>query len=649
MNGQHLFDTLLEPCFVLGEDLMVRYCNETAAVVCGKTVRKVQRSSFRDIFSFSEPLDWMDNLSSVTEPTPYKEVFFKTDEGGEGKIQITCQPLPAEVAGGEERRWIVFVRDVTLEERLQKKYRGELEQKEGYILELQKAQDELEKYSKNLEKMVEERTEKIRQLNTLMKTLFDSLGQGFFIFDREGLCLDFSSKACESVLEGRPNGRHVWDVLKLPPGQVEGFKKWTMTLFAEMLPFEDLAPLGPPTYPHSEGRHIQLEYFPLLGESGTDGVVVVASDVTSLVEARREASLERENARFVLNLVNKRAQVMRFMRESKALVQEMQSLLESPPESWDADHLFRLFHTIKGGAASFNVHGCAAEAHQAESLLATHRRIDRDHADFAASSQRLREAGSAIQREFESFVQETATIVGPTAISEERFIEMAVREVQSLCAKLEHWSKGRPLAEDLRERYLFEPLQSLLEPYDEVLQDVAGKVGKQIAPLRIEGGEIRANTDIYGPLCATFVHAFRNAADHGIETPEQRQAAGKSTQGRVRVRIQRESDRLLFEIEDDGGGISPERIRAKLDAKSIDHRGESDDEVIQHVFDASFSTRDHVTETSGRGVGMDAIKSEAERLGGQCRVLSRPGQGTTFQIDVPWITELPASSTQEAA
>src|SRR5262249_7633189 len=149
-----LFDPLLEPCFVLNRDGKVVYCNETAALVCGMTARKVQRSNFQDLFAFSEPLEWLAALDAVTDPTPYKEVHFKTPEGGEGKVQITAQEI-ANDSG--ERNWIVFVRDVTLEERLQKKYRGELEQKEGYILELQKAKAELENYSKNLEKMVEER------------------------------------------------------------------------------------------------------------------------------------------------------------------------------------------------------------------------------------------------------------------------------------------------------------------------------------------------------------------------------------------------------------------------------------------------------------------------------------------------------------
>lgn len=95
MKSVHsLFDSLLEPCFVLNKDLKVVYCNETAAAVCGLTVRKVQRSTFKDLFTFSEPLEWMTAIESITDASPYKEVHFKTSEGGEGKVQITCQEMP---------------------------------------------------------------------------------------------------------------------------------------------------------------------------------------------------------------------------------------------------------------------------------------------------------------------------------------------------------------------------------------------------------------------------------------------------------------------------------------------------------------------------------------------------------------------------
>ncbi|MBX2986919.1 MAG: PAS domain S-box protein [Bdellovibrionaceae bacterium] len=636
-----LFDSLLEPCFILNKDLKVVYANETAATVCGQTVRRMQRLTFPELMSFSEPLEWMGGIEAVTDATPYKEVHFKTSEGGEGKVQITCQ----EINGGQdERHWVVFVRDVTLEERLQNKYRGELEQKEGYILELQKAQGELEKYSKNLEKMVEERTAEIRQLNRLMSALLDSLNQGFFVFDREGLCLDFSSKACENVLEGRPNKRPVWDVLGLQASQVEGFKKWLLTLFAEMLPFEDLAVLGPAAFPHSEGKHIKLEYFPLKGEGGMEGIVVVASDITSLVEAQREAESERENARLILNLINKKQQITRFVRETRIILNGLQKFLLKDQGEWDTEEIFRALHTIKGGCASYNVLATTKAAHEAENRLSAY-----NDSPTPENAESLRRQTSFMSSTFETFLKETREIFGASAFSDERMIEVPVTDLQKTCSVLSASPAGELMARGLREKFLFEPVKAHFEPYNDVIQKVAENEGKRVHPLVMKNAELRVLPEAYSNLFATFVHAFRNAVDHGIETPARRRELGKSPLGTLTMGFEQEGGMLRLRLRDDGGGIDPARIRARLKDRGVPCDAETDQQVIQHVFDSSFSTRTEISETSGRGVGMDAIKIAAEDLGGRCHVISEVNTGTELIVEVPWITDIPETAKRDAA
>jgi two-component system chemotaxis sensor kinase CheA len=132
--------------------------------------------------------------------------------------------------------------------------------------------------------------------------------------------------------------------------------------------------------------------------------------------------------------------------------------------------------------------------------------------------------------------------------------------------------------------------------------------------------------------------------DHGIELPHVREEQGKAAAGSITVSfdVQRKPDldTLLIRIDDDGSGVNPEKIREKLAKKDIDTTHESDSEVIQHIFDSQFSTRDQVTETSGRGVGMDAIKHAAEELGGRVWVESVYGKGTSLFVEVPYIHDL---------
>ena len=137
-----IFDTLLEPVFVLNAEQKVVYCNETAALLTGVSVRKITRGmKLLELFEFSDSIEALKGLHHVTEPTPYKEVNFKTFHAGSGKVQLTLQPVFDSMG---DKNWIMFVRDVTLEERLQAKYRGELEQKEGVIKALEDAKAQLE-------------------------------------------------------------------------------------------------------------------------------------------------------------------------------------------------------------------------------------------------------------------------------------------------------------------------------------------------------------------------------------------------------------------------------------------------------------------------------------------------------------------------
>jgi len=157
-----IFDTLLEPTFLVNSEKKIVYCNEPAALLVDITVRKLVRSQLAidAVFQFNEPITALQNLAQLSDASSYQEVGFQIESGKTGKVQITLQPF-GDLEG--HTTWLVYFRDVTLEETLQKKYRAELEQKEDVINDLQKARDELKNYSENLEKMVADRTAEIRR------------------------------------------------------------------------------------------------------------------------------------------------------------------------------------------------------------------------------------------------------------------------------------------------------------------------------------------------------------------------------------------------------------------------------------------------------------------------------------------------------
>lgn len=624
-----IFDTLLEPVFILSADKKVIYCNEPAALICEMSVRKISRGQvFDEIIQFAEPLPFLQDLASLQDASPYLELSFKAASGKEGKAQITCQPIEHTTPS-----WILFFRDVTLEETLQKKYRAELEQ--------------VQHYSKNLERMVDERTAEIQKLNQTMSALLDSLHQGFFIFNKAGLCLDVSSKACDTTIEGRPSGQQIWNVLKLAQNEVTGFQKWMTALFAEMLPFEDIVALGPQTFPHSAGRHVQLQYYPLRNnDSALDAVVVVATDITNLIEAQNEAESERAYAKMILQLVKNKRQVASFLREARDLLSLLKKEV-AQREQLNIEDTFRYLHTLKGGAASFSIKAMADVCHTAESLLSSFKWNGIKPQDL----QQLSGLSLEIQEQFNRFQIENKEILGDESKLNERWIEAPVSEFYGF--RDQHLGSLQSQFSAFTEAFVKEPIGLSFERYNEVLQSVAANENKLMAPLQLVGENLRILPEPYESLFSTMIHAFRNAVDHGIESPEIRTAAGKSPEGHVQVTFEKTLEHnksfLKIMIKDDGGGVNPEKIRERLRGKGIETAHESNAQVIQHIFDSQFSTKEQITETSGRGVGMDAIAYSAIALGGKAWVESTLGQGTTLIVLVPDLEHSPMTIKKKAA
>lgn len=624
-----IFDTLLEPIFILNSEGKVIYCNEPASLICDISVRKIVRSTplLNEIILFADEITGLSSLSAIADPTPYQEVHFKTPSGKTGRVQITMQPYT-------EGQWIVFFRDVTLEETLQRKYRAELEKKESVIRDLEDARAKLEDYSKNLEKMVAERTAQLSTLNQQLNALLDSLGQGFFIFGQDGLCFPIYSKACLTTIEKNPSGLAVEQALSLDEKGTASFKKWMTTLFMEMLPFEDLAPLGPNRFKHSRGRDIELTYFPLRKETGEmEGVVVVATDITELVESQRQAEKEKKYAQMILQLVQNKRQVLGFLKEAEALIQDLHFQLKQPDINFELT--FRDLHTLKGGAASFALVDVAEAVHHAEDLLAVWNKDKNPEV-----RKELTELSHTFPFLIEQFVDKNRMLLGQKPGSLE-----VLKEVQLSDLKAHHdrLPSNSPEKKEFFEKFLLESAEHIFGHFNDQVRQIANQEGKIVQPLVVGNTDLKLWPEPYESLFASFIHAFRNSVDHGIESSSDRETVGKPSAGQIGIQVEKIGSNLIFKIWDDGKGIDPEAIRDKLRKKGNEKAAQkSDQEVIQHVFDSEFSTRDTVTATSGRGVGMDAIQACAQELGGKAWVVSELGKGSQVFVEVPWLTELPA-------
>ncbi len=194
---------------------------------------------------------------------------------------------------------------------------------------------------------------------------------------------------------------------------------------------------------------------------------------------------------------------------------------------------------------------------------------------------------------------------------------------------------------DLRESVMkarMQPVSNIFSKIPRIVRDLSHVLGRQVR-LEVDGQDTELDKSLLEAIKDPLTHAVRNALDHGIEPPEVREAAGKDPEGVLRLRAVQEGSHVLIEVSDDGAGIAVERIREKaierglITAERAAHLAER--ELLQLIFLPGFSTAAAVTNVSGRGVGMDVVRTNVEKIGGKVEIDSRPGKGTTLRLRIP--------------
>ncbi len=182
------------------------------------------------------------------------------------------------------------------------------------------------------------------------------------------------------------------------------------------------------------------------------------------------------------------------------------------------------------------------------------------------------------------------------------------------------------------------PVSFVFQRFPRLVRDISRKLGKEVS-LVLEGEDTEADKNIIEALADPLIHIVRNSLDHGIEQPDVRRAAGKPAEGKLMIRASQEAGRVIIDISDDGKGIDPAVIKRKaydkgiIDEEALERL--TDQEAVNLVFAAGFSTVDVVSDLSGRGVGMDVVRSAVERVNGTVTLQSTAGQGTRLRLSLP--------------
>ena len=492
------------------------------------------------------------------------------------------------------------------------------------VRNLQISSDELNEVNQDLER-----------LNLNINAMLDSLREGLLFFDEQGICAPYYSKTCSKIFDVDPTGKHVAELIGLDDKDKADFDLWLSIVYSQnsALNFNDLTDIAPSEFINKNGRHIELVYRPMYITKNTlNGILLIATDITERLKAQEKIRDIQKSAHFITSVAKHRNDFTRYIKEIKIMIDFLRN---APPEEINYVVAMRDLHTFKGLAMTFGLDALADSLHEAEDELKANR-------DTKIISEKRWES---MLKEVDFVTEQCRIVFG------EAFLEMGqVRNIEYqklkdfrdiIREKISDEKLQEELVDKLNDEFIGLPVRVCFKAFVAELYRLAKAQGKAKPNISYEGGDMTIVTEPYQEFMDFLFHLSRNIIDHAIETPEERVRKGKDEAGQIFISVTKttEDDQMYyqFKISDDGRGINPSNIRAQVAAKGLNVEGVSDEDIIYHIFDPEFTTREKTSTVSGRGIGLNAVKQCVDDLGGKIELKSELDKGTTFIFKVPYI------------
>ncbi|MGA2419151.1 MAG: chemotaxis protein CheW [Candidatus Acidiferrum sp.] len=257
----------------------------------------------------------------------------------------------------------------------------------------------------------------------------------------------------------------------------------------------------------------------------------------------------------------------------------------------------------------------------------------------ALAEKKPTEAGEAAIRVDVTLLEKQMNLVSELVLLRNRLLQIAASANERTLNSAVHGLNF--VTSELRKNVMktrMQPVSQLLDKLPRIVRDVSKDLGKKVR-LETAGGNTELDKTLLEAIKDPVTHILRNSLDHGIESPEKRLQCGKPEEGTVRIRAFHEGGNFQLEITDDGGGIDSERVKQKALAKQLITPAQAasmtEGELQNLIFHAGLSTAEKVSKVSGRGVGMDVVKTNVERIGGKTKLESMKGRGTSVRLEIP--------------
>ncbi len=501
---------------------------------------------------------------------------------------------------------------------------------------------------RRFELLAEREAERLRAANraltatqSAMRNLLDHADQGFLTIGRDLAVEEQCSAACARMLETDPRGKPI-PALLCRSGAVNAgdFATTLNSLLRDTNDYLRELKLGllPELFTLGE-KTIKVAYKYL---ADSQRLMLVLTDITDTILLT--AAVERESRRLqmtVLALTEGETFSSLVDDYEKFLTEELPVLLRLRKSPGLAGDLGRRLHTFKGLLSQFSFPESPAQLHRLETALGQDTALAPDAAD-------------ALKHALKQDIDSVADVMGAGTGLGERRIAISHHQIQDIrtaaSAVMKSGDAPSPALQKLLQSVLHLgglDVKSTIELHAKGAAALAERLEKELAPIQVHGERISLSPDRFGEFLRSLVHVFRNSVDHGIEDPETRLEAGKAMEGHIDCVVSNTDGVLEILIADDGSGIDRAALDAKLEHAGVPSEKRASLSLEDLVFCEGLSSRQDANEVSGRGIGLAAVKSELDRLGGTVLVETWAGKGTRFTFQIPVTDESRAATARE--
>lgn len=477
-----------------------------------------------------------------------------------------------------------------------------------------------------------------------VKNLLDNAGQGFLSCGTDLIVEKEYSAECRNIFEDDIAGKNVTDLLiQDDPSQKEFLRNILhdilkeanpaqVSLFTGLLPNEFVI----------NGKNIHVLFKVIKSKLNEDDrkFMIVLTDISEKRKLESRIEQERNKLRMVIKTVTDFNDVMESITDYQDFYSRgLQAILHSGDDFENIIfEVYRQIHTFKGLFSQLEIQNVSCNLHELETQLSKIRNN--------AENKSVRDIEKLFEEvNLHEWLEEDLSVLrdylgedflnrkGMLLISPDKVREIE-QKIISLLSPMEI-TLLLPMIKQLRYR----PIKEMLSGYPAYTEQLADRLGKMVNPFEIEGDDVLIEPERYQFFVKTLIHIFRNAVDHGIETPDERLDLEKEEFGTIKAHVKLNGSTIILTVSDDGGGIDTEKIKAKMLNDNLIAQDElesmSDQDIMMLIFRDEVTTSSEVTETSGRGIGLSAVKAELEKIGGQISIKTEVGKGTTFHFEIP--------------